>query len=49
MQAVKGRLYGASLKAVARIGGQCRAVWSLFLAESATCYKAKGSSFPRPK
>lgn len=36
MQGAKGRLYGGGLKAVARIGGQCRAVWNLFLAESAT-------------
>jgi hypothetical protein len=32
MQAAKGRLYGGGLGAVARIGGQCRAVWNLFLA-----------------
>ena len=35
MQACKGRLYGSGLKAVARIGGQCRAVWNLFVAEDA--------------
>lgn len=42
MQAVKGRLYGAGLASVARIGGQCRAVWNLFLAETAERYKAEG-------
>lgn len=42
MQGAKGRLYGGGLKAVARIGGQCRAVWNLFLAESAARYKAEG-------
>ena len=41
MQAAKGRLYGAGLASVARIGGQCRAVWNLFLAESADRYKAE--------
>jgi hypothetical protein len=42
MQAAKGRLYGGGLKAVARIGGQCRAVWNMFVAESAERYKAEG-------
>jgi putative transposase len=42
MQAAKGRLYGGGLAGVARIGGQCRAVWNLFLAESADRYKAGG-------
>jgi putative transposase len=42
MQAAKGRLYGAGLASVARIGGQCRAVWNLFLAESAARYEAEG-------
>ena len=43
MQAAKGRLYGKTgLVSVARIGGQCRAVWNLFLAESVERYKAEG-------
>jgi len=42
MQAAKGRLYGAGLASVARIGGQCRAVWNLFVAESAARYEAEG-------
>lgn len=42
MQATKGRLYGAGLASVARTGGQCRAVWNLFLAESAARYAAEG-------
>lgn len=42
MQAAKGRLYGAGLASVARIGGQCRAVWNLFLAENAARYAAEG-------
>jgi hypothetical protein len=42
MQAAKGRLYGGGLAAVARIGGQCRAVWNMFVAESAERYKAEG-------
>ncbi len=42
MQAAKGRLYGGGLAGVARIGGQCRAVWNLFLAETADRYKAEG-------
>ena len=42
MQAAKGRLYGAGLASVARIGGQCRAVWNLFLAETADRYKTDG-------
>ena len=29
-------------KAVARIGGQCRAVWNMFVAESAERHKAEG-------
>jgi putative transposase len=39
MQAAKGRLYGSGLTHVARIGGQCRAVWNLFLAESVARYR----------
>ncbi len=42
MQAAKGRLYGGGLAGVARTGGQCRAVWNLFLAESAERYRAEG-------
>ena len=42
MQACKGRLYGGGLKAVARIGGQCRAVWNLFVAENAKRYQDEG-------
>ncbi len=42
MQAAKGRLYGAGLAGVARTGGQCRAVWNLFVAENADRYKAEG-------
>ena len=42
MQACKGRLYGSGLKAVARIGGQCRAVWNLFVAENAKRYQDEG-------
>jgi putative transposase len=42
MQAVKGKLYGAGLAAVARVGGQCRAVWNLFVAENAARYEADG-------
>ena len=42
MQTTKGRLYGAGLASVARVGGQCRAVWNLFLAETAERYKAEG-------
>ena len=42
MQAAKGRLYGGGLAAVARIGGQCRALWNLFVAASAERYKAEG-------
>jgi putative transposase len=46
MQATKGRLYGGPvdgpLAAVARIGGQCRALWNLFLAESRDRYAAEG-------
>jgi len=41
MQATKGRLYGSGLAHVARIGGQCRAVWNLFLAESISRYQAE--------
>jgi putative transposase len=41
MQACKGRLYGAGLKAVARIGGQCRAVWNEFLAKTVARYEAE--------
>ena len=42
MQAAKGRLYGGGLQAVARIGGQCRAVWNLFVAENARRYRDEG-------
>lgn len=42
MQAAKGRLYGGGLAGVARTGGQCRAVWNLFVAENADRYKAEG-------
>ena len=43
MQATKGRLYGKTgLDAVARIGGQCRALWNLFLGENVARYKAEG-------
>ena len=42
MQAAKGQLYGGELGAVARVGGQCRVVWNLFVAASAKCYKADG-------
>jgi putative transposase len=42
MQAAKGKLYGGGLSAVARVGGQCRAVWNLFLAENAERYRAEG-------
>ena len=42
MQAAKGRLYGAGLAGVARIGGQCRAVWNLFVAENAKRYQDEG-------
>ena len=41
LQAAKGRLYGGGLGAVARIGGQCRAVWNLFLAKSVARYQAE--------
>lgn len=45
MQATKGRLYGGSvtgpLAAVARIGGQCRALWNLFLADNIERYRAE--------
>jgi putative transposase len=42
MRAAKGRLYGGGLGNVARIGGQCRAIWNLFVAESAERYNAEG-------
>ena len=42
MQACKGKLYGSGLKAVARTGGQCRAIWNHFLAENAKRYQAEG-------
>lgn len=42
MQATKGRLYGGGLDAVARIGGQCRAVWNHFLAQTVQRYEAEG-------
>ncbi len=46
MQAAKGRLYGGAVNgpiaAIARIGGQCRALWNLFVAENAARYKAEG-------
>ena len=42
MQAAKGRLYGSGLRAVANIGGQCRAMWNLFLGETCERYEAEG-------
>ncbi len=43
MQAAKGKLYGKTgLMAAARTGGQCRALWNLFLAETIERYKAEG-------
>ena len=46
MQAAKGKLYGGAasgpLAHVARIGGQCRALWNLFVAENTERYKAEG-------
>jgi putative transposase len=36
----QGELYGGGLGAVARIGGQCRAVWNLFVAANAERYDA---------
>ena len=42
MQAAKGRLYGGPVVHAARMGGQCRAVWNLFLAETCERYKAEG-------
>jgi hypothetical protein len=42
MQACKGRLYGGGLKAVARIGGQCRVLWNLFTAMNNERMKAEG-------
>lgn len=42
LQAAKGRLYGSGLKSVARIGGQCRTLWNLFVAENVGRYKADG-------
>jgi putative transposase len=42
MQATKGRLYGGGLGTVARIGGQCRAIWNLFVAENAERHKVEG-------
>jgi hypothetical protein len=39
MQAAKGRLYGSGLAHVARVGGQCRAVWNLFLAKNKLRYQ----------
>lgn len=42
MQAAKGRLYGAGLGPVARIGGQCRCLWNLFLAETRNRCEADG-------
>lgn len=42
LQAAKGKLYGAGLADVARIGGQCRAVWNLFVAENAERYRNNG-------
>ena len=41
VQAGKGRLYGGGLKSVARFGGQCRALWNLFLAETVARYEAE--------
>ena len=46
MQATKGHAYGGAVNGplahVARIGGQCRALWNLFLAETADRYRAEG-------
>jgi putative transposase len=42
MMATKGKLYGSKLDAVARVGGQCRAVWNLFIAENIARYEAEG-------
>ena len=42
MQATKGKLYGGGLAAVARIGGQCRALWNHWLGVSRDRYTAEG-------
>ncbi len=46
MQAARGRLYGGAvdgpLAQVARIGGQCRALWNLFVAENRERYAERG-------
>lgn len=42
MMASKGKLYGSHLDAVARVGGQCRAIWNLLVAENAERYAAEG-------
>jgi putative transposase len=45
LQAAKGRLYGGAVNGpladVARMGGQCRYLWNLFLAESIERYQAE--------
>ena len=41
MQATKGRLYGGPAAHAARMGGQCRALWNLFLAETCDRYRAE--------
>ncbi len=41
MQAAKGRMYGGPVAHAARVGGQCRALWNLFLAETADRYRAE--------
>ena len=41
MQATKGRLYGAPVGLAVRMGGQCRALWNLFLAETCDRYRAE--------
>jgi len=43
LQAAKGKLYAgtAQADAIARMGGQCRYLWNLFLAESIERYRAE--------
>lgn len=43
MQGAKGRLYGSALNAIARVGGQCRAIWNLFVAENIERYSRDGT------
>jgi hypothetical protein len=49
MMATKGKLYGSKLDAVARVGGQCRALWNLLVAENMERYEAEGNSFSSSK